>query len=127
MHMHQSQKHRDKIDPSLLKNPVTCDQCDREFASQADLEQHADKVHPAPEPEPTPAVPEPDPTPAVPVTNPTPPQPHHIICTMPNCDFYGYIEEDLHKHLRPQHPLVYKYRCNRCAFVTDENTKLGMH
>ena len=72
MHMHQSQKHRDKVEPSLLNNPVTCDQCDKEFASQADLEQHADKVHPAPEPELTPAVPEPAPTPAVPEPAPTP-------------------------------------------------------
>ena len=118
MHMHESQKHRDKVDPSLLNTPVTCDQCDREFASQADLEQHADTVHPAPEPEPTPAVP---------VANPIPPQPHLICCTMPNCNFFGYIEEDLHKHLRARHPLVYKYRCNRCPFVTDDTNKLGMH
>ena len=73
--MHQSQKHRDKVNSSLLNTPVTCDQCDREFASQADLEQHADTVHPAPEPELTPAVPEQDPTPTAPVADPIPPQP----------------------------------------------------
>ena len=127
MHMHQSQKHRDKTEPSLLNNPVTCDQCDKEFASQADLEQHADTIHPAPEPEPTPTAPEQEPAPPATVANPIPPQPHHVCCTMPNCDFFGYIEEDLHKHLRWRHPLVYKYRCNRCAFVTDESNKLGMH
>ena len=124
MHMHQSQKHRDKIDPSLLNNPVTCDQCDKEFASQADLEQHTEDAHqtkPAPEPEPAPPASVADPIP------PQPPQPNHVCCNMPNCDFYGYIEEDLHKHLRWKHPLIYKYRCNRCAFVTDTTEQLGMH
>ena len=38
LHMHESQKHRDKIDLSILNTPVTFETCDRTFASQADLE-----------------------------------------------------------------------------------------
>ena len=37
LHMHESQAHKGRIDPSLLNTPATCDICDREFASYVDL------------------------------------------------------------------------------------------
>ena len=33
LHMHESQAHKNRIDPSLLNTPATCDICNREFAS----------------------------------------------------------------------------------------------
>ena len=119
LHMHESQKHRDKIDPSVLNTPVTCDTCDRTFASQADLEQHAEAGHKS-QPDPTPAPPAPAP-------EPTPPQPHHIYCTVDNCNFFCYIVIDLQKHRRWDHPGVYKFKCNRCPYVTDTSDKIGIH
>ena len=38
LHMHMSQAHKDKVDPSLLNTPADCNICNRQFASYVDLE-----------------------------------------------------------------------------------------
>ena len=113
LHMHKSQAHKDKIDPSLLNTPATCDICDREFASYMDLEQHKDDAHKTPAP--APAVPTP--------TLPT----HHYYCPFSDCEYFGYTEEDVHRHQRARHWHDYVYRCNKCKFVSDNVDDLGMH
>ena len=119
LHIHESQKHRDKINPSILNTPATCDTCDRQFASQADLEQHAEAAHKS-QPEPAP--------PALAQTaEPIAPQPHHIYCTVVNCDLFCYIDIDLQKHRRSRQYDVYKFRCNRCPYVTYSSDKIGIH
>ena len=38
LHMHMSQSHKDKVDPSLLNTPANCNICNKQFASYMDLE-----------------------------------------------------------------------------------------
>ena len=109
--MHESQAHKNRIDPSLLNTPATCDICNREFASYVDLEQHNEDTHKVP------AVPAPAPT------RPT----HHYYCPFSKCDYFGYTEEDVHRHQRARHWHDYVFRCNKCKFVSDNVDELGMH
>ena len=113
LHMHKSQSHKDKIDPSLLNTTAHCDLCDRDFASYIDLEQHNEDAHK---------------TPASDAATPTPTRPtHHYYCPFIPCDFYGYTEEDVHRHQRARHWYDFVYRCNKCKFVSDTVDSLGMH
>ena len=107
--MHKSQSHRDLIDPSLLNTPAHCDLCDRDFASYIDLEQHNEDAHK------TPAIL----TPSKPI--------HHYYCPFDPCNFFGYTEEDVHRHQRSRHWYDFIYRCNKCKFVSDTVDSLGMH
>ena len=109
LHMHKSQSHRDLIDPSLLNTPAHCDSCNRDFASYVDLEQHNEDAHKPP------AIP----TPSKPV--------HHYYCPFNPCEFFGYTEEDVHRHQRARHWNEFIFRCNKCKFVSDTVDSLGMH
>ena len=113
LHMHESQAHKNRIDPSLLNTPATCDICNREFASFVDLEQHNKDTHKVP------AVPGPAPAP----TRPT----HHYYCPFSKCDYFSYTEEDVHRHQRARHWHDYVFRCNKYKFVSDNVDDLGMH
>ena len=106
--MHKSQVHRNLIDPALLNTPAHCDLCDRDFASYVDLEQHNESAHP-------PAIP----TPSRPI--------HHYYCRLNPCEYFGYTEEDVHRHQRSSHWHDFIYRCNKCKFVSDTVDSLGMH
>ena len=109
LHMHKSQSHRNLIDPSLLNTPAHCDLCDRDFASFIDLEQHNEDAHKTP-------------------ATPAPPKPtHHYYCPFNPCEFFGYTEEDVHRHQRARHWYDFIYRCNKCKFVSDTVDSLGMH
>ena len=88
LHMHTSQAHKDKVNPSLLNTPANCDICNRQFASYVNLEQHKVDAHKTPAP--VPAVPTP--------TRPT----HHYYCPFSDCEYFGYTEEDVHWHQRFQ-------------------------
>ena len=78
LHMHISQAHKDKVDPSLLNTLADCNICNRQFASYVNLEQHEDDIHKTPAP-----------VPAVPTPTPSRPT-HHYYCPFSNCDYYGY-------------------------------------
>ena len=108
-HMHKSQVHRNLIDPALLNTPAHCDLCDRDFASYVDLEQHNEDAHKTP-------------------TIPTPSRPiHHYYCPFNPCEYFGYTDEDVHRHQRSSHWHDFIYRCNKCKFVSDTVDSLGMH
>ena len=108
-HMHKSQVHRNLIDPTLLNTPAHCDSCDRDFASYVDLEQHNEDAHKTP-------------------TIPTPSRPvHHYYCPLDSCEYFGYTDEDVHRHQRSRHWYDFIYRCNKCKFVSDTVDSLGMH
>ena len=119
LHMHTSQAHKDKVNPDLLNTPANCDICNRHFASYVDLEQHNEDAHKTPAPVPATPTPTPTPTP----TRPT----HHYYCPFIPCDYFGYTEEDVHRHQRSSHWCDYVYRCNKCKFVSDTVDSLGMH
>ena len=110
-----SQAHKDKVNPDLLNTPADCDICNRHFASYVDLEQHNEDAHKTPAP-----------VPATPTPTPTRPT-HHYYCPFIPCEYFGYTEEDVHRHQRGNHWYDYVYRCNRCKFVSDTVDSLGMH
>ena len=108
-HMHKSQVHKNLIDPALLNTPAHCDLCDKDFASYVDLEQHNEDAHKSP------AIP----TPSRPI--------HHYYCPFNPCEYFGYTDEDVHRHQRSSHWHDFIYRCNKCKFVSDSVNSLGMH
>ena len=110
-----SQAHKDKVNPDLLNTPANCSICNKEFASYVDLENHEEDAHKTPVP-----------VPATPTPTPTRPI-HHYYCPFIPCEYFGYTEEDVHRHQRSRHWCYYIYRCNKCKFVSDNVDDLGLH